>query len=182
MRYFAFLKAINIGGHTVTMERLRKIFADLGYPGAETFIASGNVILEAKGRTSSASREKTIGEGLEEALGYAVPVFLRNGQELRAICDTQPFPAAFMANAVVVNVGLLRDPLNASALKRMREFDSEADRFASSGREFYWASQTKQSESPFFKVKFERTFGTDVTFRNMNTMERLATKYPEAKA
>ena len=48
-RYVAFLRAINVGGHTVKMDRLRALFAELGHGGVETFIASGNVIFEAAG-------------------------------------------------------------------------------------------------------------------------------------
>src|SRR5574341_496448 len=40
-RYIAFLRAINVGGHTVTMDRLRQLFEAMGFGGVETFIASG---------------------------------------------------------------------------------------------------------------------------------------------
>ena len=43
-RLFAFLRAINVGGRTIKMERLRREFEVFGFPGVETFIASGNVI------------------------------------------------------------------------------------------------------------------------------------------
>ena len=43
-RLIAFLRAINVGGHNVTMEKLRKQFEALGCEEVETFIASGNVI------------------------------------------------------------------------------------------------------------------------------------------
>jgi len=43
-RYIAFLRAINVGGHTVKMEHLRGIFESMGFSNVETFIASGNVI------------------------------------------------------------------------------------------------------------------------------------------
>src|SRR5437879_835066 len=43
-RYIAFLRAINVGGHTVKMDVLRRLFEDAGLFDVETFIASGNVI------------------------------------------------------------------------------------------------------------------------------------------
>ncbi|HKA17271.1 MAG TPA: DUF1697 domain-containing protein [Blastocatellia bacterium] len=44
-RYFAFLRAINLGGyHKVKMPYLKKLFESLGFSNVETFIASGNVI------------------------------------------------------------------------------------------------------------------------------------------
>ena len=42
-KHFAFLRAINVGGHTVKMDHLRDIFESLGFSNVETFIASGNV-------------------------------------------------------------------------------------------------------------------------------------------
>jgi uncharacterized protein (DUF1697 family) len=53
-RYIAFLRAINVGGHTVKMDILRQQFEALGFSNVETFIASGNVIFETmakNGRT-----------------------------------------------------------------------------------------------------------------------------------
>jgi uncharacterized protein (DUF1697 family) len=43
-RLVAFLRAINVGGHNVTTEELRRLFRRLGLKEVETFIASGNVI------------------------------------------------------------------------------------------------------------------------------------------
>jgi len=35
-RYFAFLRAINVGGHIVKMDQLRRIFESLGFSSIET--------------------------------------------------------------------------------------------------------------------------------------------------
>jgi uncharacterized protein (DUF1697 family) len=48
-RLIAFLRAINVGGHVVKMEALRRIFESLDFADVETFIASGNVIFSARG-------------------------------------------------------------------------------------------------------------------------------------
>ena len=50
-RHIAFLRAINVGGHTVTMDRLRQLFTGLGLKDVETFIASGNVIFSSAARS-----------------------------------------------------------------------------------------------------------------------------------
>lgn len=52
-RLFAFLRAINVGGRTVKMERLRREFEVFGFPGVETFIASGNVVFDHSGCISA---------------------------------------------------------------------------------------------------------------------------------
>ena len=46
-RYIALLRAINVGGHTVKMDHLRRLFEALDLAAVETFIASGNVVFHA---------------------------------------------------------------------------------------------------------------------------------------
>ena len=36
-RYFALLRAINVGGHLVKMDRLRNVFESMGFSNVETF-------------------------------------------------------------------------------------------------------------------------------------------------
>src|SRR5678815_3231322 len=47
-KFVAFLRAINVGNHTVKMDDLRRLFEQMGFANVETFIASGNVIFDAK--------------------------------------------------------------------------------------------------------------------------------------
>ena len=73
------------------MERLRREFEFLGFSGVETFIASGNVVFEARGRNEERLRAK-IEHHLREALGYEVTTFIRSTAELRQIASHRPFP------------------------------------------------------------------------------------------
>src|SRR2546423_13547575 len=93
LRLIAFLRAINVGGHTVKMEELRRLFEALGLASVETFIASGNVIFEAPGEKMQAL-EKRIERHLRESLGYEVATFIRSASELTEIAGYQPFTDA----------------------------------------------------------------------------------------
>ena len=68
VRYIALLRAINVGGHTVKMEQLRGLFADIGFANVETFIASGNVIFDALSADEAALATQ-IEHSLAQALG-----------------------------------------------------------------------------------------------------------------
>jgi uncharacterized protein (DUF1697 family) len=68
-KYVAFLRAINVGGHTVKMDYLRHLFETLGLSNVETFIASGNVIFDSPSRNTK-TLEKKIERHLLEKLGY----------------------------------------------------------------------------------------------------------------
>ena len=89
-RYLVLLRAINVGGRTVTMERLRAVLTTLGFPVAATFIQSGNVFLEST-LTDRARLTRTLESGLAEALGFDVPVFVRTLDELAAITTAPAF-------------------------------------------------------------------------------------------
>ena len=71
--YVALLRAINITGRTIKMDRLRALFAELGLANVATFIASGNVLFDADG--AAEALETRIEAHLQDALGYEVATF-----------------------------------------------------------------------------------------------------------
>ena len=75
-RYAAFLRAVNVGGHIVRMEELRRVLTAAGFSDVETFIASGNVIFSSP-VTDTAALERRFESALEKAFGYAVATFVR---------------------------------------------------------------------------------------------------------
>jgi uncharacterized protein (DUF1697 family) len=90
MIYIALLRGINVGGHVVKMERLRELFMELGLTDVRTYIQSGNVFFESE-QTDREILTRTIEQHLQQALGYAVPVFLRTIPELEQIVELNPF-------------------------------------------------------------------------------------------
>ena len=179
MRYIAFLRAINVGGHTVRMSRLCELFDSLGLARAETFIASGNVIFEAPAR-GVAALETRIERGLEAGLGYAVATFLRTPAQLAAIVAHEPFGAAAVGAAHTVSVAFLKAEPDAVACRHLLDCRSELDELAVHGREAYWLCHTRTSDSPFTGARLEKTLGAPATIRNLTTVRKLAEKFAEA--
>ena len=180
MRYVAFLRAINVGGHTVTMARLRELFEQMGFSDVETFIASGNVIFTAR-RQDPAALQKKIEVHLEKVLGYAVKVFLRSDADLARIVAYKPFTAAKIQAARVLLVGFTDTPLTTDGAKTWLALKTNEDDFHHNERELYWLCKGGQSESKYFNTSFEKLLKTPITFRNMNTVGKIAAKYPPAK-
>jgi uncharacterized protein (DUF1697 family) len=175
-RYFAFLRAINVGGHTVKMERLSELFRSLGFNEVETFIASGNVIFETKAR-AAAGLERKIESGLHEALGYEVATFLRTDAEVAAVARCRPFEDRELQSAVAFSVGFLSQPLTPASVRVIHGLRTEIDDFQVRGREVYWLCRVRQSESAFSGAVLEKALGQRATFRGMKTMQKLAAKY-----
>ena len=175
-RRIAFLRAINVGGHFVTMAALRGHFEKLGLEQVETFITSGNVIFTTPAK-NDAALERKIEAHLEKALGYEVKTFLRSEAEIAAIARHKPFDEARMQAALTLSVALLAAPLDAARRKLLAAMRTDADDFHVHGREMYWLSTRRQSESKFSNARFERTLKLSATFRGLNTIARLAEKY-----
>ncbi len=72
------------------MERLRKVFEDLGFGKVRTVIASGNVIFEARTR-NIVSLEKRIENALLKATGVETATIIRTDDEVRRLIDAKPF-------------------------------------------------------------------------------------------
>ena len=175
-RHIAFLRAINVGGHTVTMARLKQLFEDLNLSDVETFIASGNVIFRSPAKATGL--EAKIERHLHQALGYEVHTFIRSESEVAAIAGYKPFrtvPANF-AGAMVV--GFLRGPLDSQTTKAVLALRTAIDDLHVNGRELYWRTAGGQSDSTLTNALFERTLKGRATFRNINTVTRLAARYP----
>ncbi len=175
-KYVAFLRAVNVGGHVVKMDELRELFSSLKFSNVETFIASGNVIFDTKSAPDRKLEEK-IEKSLEAALGYEVGTFVRSLDEIRAVIAHQAFPSDAVKAAYVVNVGFMRDSLSTSVVEQAMSFRTEIDDFHIHGREVYWLCRIRQSDSKFPAKKFEKAITGPATWRNMNTVVRLAEKY-----
>ena len=175
-RHVAFLRAINVGGHVVKMDVLKRHFAKMGFTGVETFIASGNVIFESRAK-DAAALERTIETALGKALGYDVATFVRTLDELAAVAAREPFPRARIDEAVAFIVGFLQAPLEPAAITRLMALRSDIDDFHVDPREIYWLCRHKQSESTFSNAVFEKAIGVRTTFRNTTTVRKMAAKY-----
>jgi uncharacterized protein (DUF1697 family) len=172
----AFLRAINVGGHTVSMDTLRREFDAIGLKDVETFIASGNVVFTAPpGKTTSLERK--IEKRLHQSLGYEVRTFIRTEAEVAAIAGYKPFADAHLRSAQALNVAFLGDPLEPAAVKLLMAMRTSIDDFHVNGREMYWLCRKKQSESTFSNARFEKALGGRATFRGVKTIVKLAAKY-----
>lgn len=171
-RHLALLRAINVGGHTVKMDRLRALFEEMAFSNVETFIASGNVFFDAK--TGAAALERKIEKGLAEALGYDVATFVRSPAELAAVAEHDAFPKATLAKAHALWVAFLKDAPSAEGLKRLKAVQCETDTFAVEGRELFWLRQVTSTDSKVTGATVERALGASLTARNITTVRKLA--------
>jgi uncharacterized protein (DUF1697 family) len=176
-KYVAFLRAINVGGHTVKMDYLRSLFAGLGFANVETFIASGNVIFDSSSKNTRALEQK-IESALLKALGYEVLTFIRSTVELAAIAKHKPFPDSELSAAVhALYIGFMADAPSDTAKQKLLSLGTKVDDFHLNGREVYWLLRVKFGDSKISGELLARTLGLPATLRNVTTVKKISAKY-----
>jgi uncharacterized protein (DUF1697 family) len=176
-KFIAFLRAINVGGHVVKMDQLRQFFEALGFANVETFIASGNVIFEAKSKDTNALQRR-IEKYLHKVLGYEVVTLVRTLAELDQIANHRPFAEGEINRpGNTLYVGFIADNPAQAISQKVEALATEVDDLKVTGREVYWLLHSNFSDSKLSGAVLERTLGMKATFRNINTVRRILKKY-----
>jgi uncharacterized protein (DUF1697 family) len=167
---------MNVGGHRISNDDLRVRFEELGLEEVRTFRASGNVIFAA-GEEREEKLRARIETGLATALGYEVPVFLRDAGEIGTIAAHQPFAEQLVeASKGKPQVVMLTAPPTARARKQVLALADEEDRLAFGERELHWLPSGGILDSALDFKAIGRLLGT-LTTRTKGTIDQLAAKY-----
>ena len=175
-RYIAFLRAINVGGHVVKMDKLRGLFEDLGFSQVETFIQSGNVIFDSPARKGSALESK-IEQHLQQALGYEVITFVRTVPELIVVAQLDPFKGADSDPEATLYAAFLKQAPGQEAQRKLLSLKTEYDDFYVYQREAYWLRRQREG-SVFSGAFLEKALSAPATMRNLTTVRKIVAKYP----
>ena len=176
-KYVAFLRAINVGAHTVKMDYLRQLFVAMKFSNVETFIASGNVIFDSTSKNARAL-ERKIEDYLQETLGYEVATFVRLTSELADVAYYKPFREAKLnEDGNVLYIAFVADRPSDISKDKLLSLTTEVDEFHIYGREVYWLRHRMNGESKFSGALLEKTLGMPATLRNSTTVKKIASKY-----
>ncbi len=170
IRYAAFLRAVNVGGRTVRMGELAQRITALGYANVSTFIASGNVLLDAPGKNPD-----TIARHLERELvkwlGFPVATMVRPFAHLETMVKANPFKGVRRARDSKLYVTFLwEEPLVAPKLPIVSPGEGMKV-FRVIEREAY--SFSIRVEGKFGAPNIEKALGVPATTRNWNTILRM---------
>jgi uncharacterized protein (DUF1697 family) len=172
MKYVAFLRAINVGGHAIIkMTDLKKMFESAGLANVQTYIQSGNVIFESDEVLESFAQQ--IERQLEKAAEYKIEVFVRTMREVQAIAEKPPFQA--QADETVF-VSFLNNKPDKKSQQAVLDLKSDADEFAFKGRELYCLRRDRE-KSIFSGNLVEKLLKIPTTTRNLTTITKIVEKY-----
>jgi uncharacterized protein (DUF1697 family) len=172
--FVALLRGINVGGHRVTNDTLAAEFAALGLGDPRAFLASGNVVFEADGRTGDL--ETTIEGRLGSSLGYGVPAFVRTADQIRKLATTGVFTEAHLTAGGKSQVIFVREPLSVETRQQVSALAVDDEHLAPADNVVHWLPAAGVSDSPLDLKALESLTGLH-TIRSRTTVERIAARF-----
>ena len=179
-RFVVFLRAINVGGHTVTKAKLQEAFICLGYQSVSTYRQSGNVILETD-ETDPTEIERKVENKLRNLLGYDVSAFVRTIPQLQAIVNLEPFNDYDKEGTSFLVTFLADAPMEFTLKLPLTIPKSTAQIISANGNEVFSVTHGGGEgglPNPFLEAKLK----LKTTTRNMNIIAEIVEKFPEMDA
>lgn len=171
MKYYAFLRAINIGKRRVKMDALKQIFVGMGFENVSTYIASGNVIFESQNSNVDELTTK-IESTLLSKLGYEVDTFIKTTEDLNTILENNPFQIADDSKQTIYITFLSKKP-SAAQLEMLLDQQSDVYRFKILDTVLYTLRTLEEEPSVFSNNYIEKILDVRATTRNLNTIQKI---------
>jgi uncharacterized protein (DUF1697 family) len=173
MKYVALLRGINVGGATMMkMTDLKAEFERLGFENVRTYINSGNIAFDAKKAAESKLINK-IEPAIEKRFGRAVPVMVREQNDIERILKGNPFDGQYDSHKEM-HVLFLKEEMPKDKEAELLSKQTENERFAVIGREIYCHLKQGVADGLLGKGYIEKKLKVAVTGRNWRTVQKLA--------
>lgn len=172
MRYVAFLRAVNVGGRIVKMERVRALFDEMGFKNVRTHIQSGNVFFDSPQKKQSSLAAK-IEAHLCEALEFSVPTFVRTLDEVQRAIDLDAFKKVKVTDDVRLSVIFVSQALPSTITWPLRSPKGDFEFLGATAGEVFAVHRIIDGR-PSNPVAFlEKTFTLYATGRFFTTLTKI---------
>lgn len=167
-----FLRAVNLGGKRLLMADFKRVLAQVGYPDAQTVVATGNAVISAQ--SADAKLETAVEAGLESLLGGTTETFARDGGQMAAVVAGNPFQRMAQEDPSHLVVVFLKGEPAAAAIEALRAKIKGREVVAAGPDCLYATYPDGIGESKLTAAMIERALGLRGTARNWNTVRKMA--------
>ena len=174
--YVILLRAVNVAGYgKLPMADLRKMLTGLGFAKVETYIQSGNAVVDAKG--SAEKIAQTVAAGLEKLIGAPCGVVVRTHEQMDRVVRENPFAAEAAAEGARVHAAFLAGPAGPNATAGLERiitmYPKRRDRYHLANDTIYLHLPDGAAETKFSGKALDKAIGVMGTARNWNTVLKL---------
>ncbi|HZW13488.1 MAG TPA: DUF1697 domain-containing protein [Noviherbaspirillum sp.] len=167
-RYVAFLRGVS--PMNAKMPELRQCFEAAGFSDVRTVLSSGNVVFTSRS-TSEYTLERKAEEAMQAALGKAFGTFVRSVAYLQELIEPDPYSAFQLASNAKRVITFLRDtgpsdiglPIEREGARILKVTNREV-----------FTVYVPGAKGPVFMNLLERTFGSNITTRTLETVKKCA--------
>lgn len=157
------LRGVNVGRHhRIRMPALRAVLEGIGGTDVQTYVQSGNAVLDWEG--TSADLEVRVRSSLAEQEGLDVPVLVRTGAELARVVEGNPWPDEAL-EPKLLHVAFLSGEPDPAALATVDHEALLPERLAVGERALYLYYAGGVQRSRLDRIRL----GVDATARNWTT-------------
>lgn len=169
-RYAAFLRGVNVGGVNLKMAEVAAALRDAGFDNVRTILASGNVVLDARG--SAASVRKTAESVLRQRFGYDAWVLVYDLHAVAAIAENFPFEPEVDGHHSYVT--FVSDPAVLDELAALATEAGPDEKIARGDNVLYWqVPKSTTLESTIGRTMGKKHYKPSTTTRNLRTLGKV---------
>ena len=175
-RIAIFLRGINLGKRRLTKDMLIRPFTSAGFEGVETFIASGNVVIDDPDLEPAELEARIEGAVLQE-FGFEADAFARPIRTLAELV-AQDRIVEPESEGFTPHVMFLKQKPSAGVDEALAELETDDDRFLVMGREVVWLRRGRLTDSTIEQRHLEKALQrAPNTMRKITTLRRMAAKF-----
>ena len=167
----ALLRGVNVGGRMLPMAALRDLAGKLGWSDVSTYIASGNLLFEAKGLPGSL--EKALEQAMFDAFAMKVPVVIRTAAQLAAYLDGNPFATAAREEPNRLLLLVPKKPPAKDAEAKLEARAENGERLGRAGDGLWIWFPNGIARSKLSPLLIDKLVDSPATSRNWRTIKRL---------
>ena len=174
MKYIVLLRGINVSGkNKLKMADLRAMLADMGFAEVQTYIQSGNIVLETEEVTET-ELEGRIKRQIKATFDYDVPTLVLKAEAWRVVFEGNPFLQNRQEDITKLHVTLLAELPDNELVETLKSVQHKADEFQIIGKNIYLFCPDGYGRTKFTNTFFERKLKVAATTRNWKTVTKLA--------
>lgn len=167
-RYVAFLRGVS--PMNAKMSELQRAFESAGFTNVKTVLSSGNVVFDSRAK-SEAALARQAEKAMEENLDRTFLTIVRSTKALQALIDADPYGSFKLPPKSKHVITFLRATPTTKLTLPIKLNDARI--LAVRGQEVL-VSYVPTPGSPEFMRLIEKTFGTDITTRTLDTVKKCA--------
>lgn len=176
MKYIVLLRGVMpTGKNKLKMADLREVLSEVGYEDVQTYIQSGNIILESDKDKETISFH--VHRIIKEKLGPDLPVIVKTMPVFEQIIDENPYKADTYSNKVTFcAMYQYEDSIDAGLRKEVESLQFEEEHIVFGSHAIYYFLPNGAHSTKISNNFLERKLKCTLTSRNQNTMEKLLKK------